>query len=273
MEFKTLYKGDYVSLISPVDTPYECLHEKDNVIILPIIENKVGIRFEYCPPYFIKDQIRNYYTVISGGKDEDNIKDTALRELQEEAGIIIKKAKLYRLYENIGFVKNTDMRSSLVLLLISEYEKETPEGDGTKNEEKSKTLWVTIEELKEILKKDNIDSLLWFCSHVIEKVFSSNKKMAWAEPPSPYITSPTEITYWDNYIDEDPWTDDSTTVEDLVMSADIILRRYMEDAPDGDLEEMRHNYYSKIIPLAISYLKIKGSINMGVLEAMIMQNL
>lgn len=171
VKFKTLYKGEYLDLISPIDTPYECLHEKDNVIILPIIKNKVGIRYEYCPPYFIKEEKeRNYYTVISGGKDESNSKDTAIRELYEEAGIIVKKARLYRLYEGIAFVKSTDMRSNLLLIIIEDYEKEKPSGDGTENEEKSKTLWVTLEELKEILKKDNIDSLLWFCSHIIEKV-------------------------------------------------------------------------------------------------------
>lgn len=172
VKFKTLYKGEYVDLISPIENPYECLHEKDNVIILPVIDNKIGIRYEFCPPYFIKEKKeRNYYTVMSGGKEErEDIKDTSLRELREESGIVVKKAKLYRLYENIGFVKNTDMRSSLVLLIISEYEREEARGDGTENEERSKTLWVTLEELKEILKKDNIDSLLWFCSHIIKKV-------------------------------------------------------------------------------------------------------
>ena len=172
VKFKTLYKGEYLDLISPVNTSYEFLHEKDTVIILPVIENKVGIRYEYCPPYFIKEEKeRNYYTVISGGREEgEDIKDTVVRELREEAGIVVKKGKLYRLYEDIGFMKSTDMRSSLVLLMISEYDKEEIKGDGTENEEKSRTLWFTLEELKEILKKDNIDSLLWFCSHIIEKV-------------------------------------------------------------------------------------------------------
>ena len=273
MDFEVLYKGEYVDLVSPKDSPYECLHEKDNVIILPIIKNKIGIRYEYCPPYFLKDnKVRNYYTVISGGKDENSIKDTAVRELREEAGIIVKKARLYRLYEGIAFVKNTDMRSSLVLIILEDYEEEKPSGDGTDNEKKSKTIWVSKNELKDLLQKENIDSLLWFISLVVEKVFVK-EKLSWKEQPTPYITNPSEVEYWDNYVDGNPWAENSTDVEDLVMNAEILLKRYTEEAPEEDLTEMKFNFYYKILPLAISYLKIKGEMNVGVLEAMLMQNL
>jgi 8-oxo-dGTP pyrophosphatase MutT (NUDIX family) len=173
MKFDTLYHGKFIDLISPKEYPYECLHEKDNVIIIPIIDNKVGIRSEFCPPYFVKGKTdtTNYYTVISGGKeDNEDIKDTSIRELMEEAGIIIKEAKLYRIYEDIAFVKNTDMKASLTLLLISKYDKEEAKGDGTENEDKSKTIWVTLEELDKVLKKDNIDALLFFCSLIIKQV-------------------------------------------------------------------------------------------------------
>jgi len=273
MDFEVLYKGEYVDLVSPKDSPYECLHEKDNVIILPIIKNKVGIRYEYCPPYFLKDnKVRNYYTVISGGKDESNIKDTAIRELREEAGILVKKARLYRLYEGIAFVKNTDTRSSLVLIVIEDYEEEKPSGDGTNNEKKSKTIWVSKDELRDLLKKENIDSLLWFIFLVVEKVFN-NEKLSWKEQEVPYITNPSEVKYWDEYIDEDPWTENSRDVEDLVITAEIILKKYMEEAPKEDIPLMKTVFYYKILPLAISYLKIKGEINPGVVDAMIMQNL
>jgi hypothetical protein len=97
--------------------------------------------------------------------------------------------------------------------------------------------------------------------------------LSWSEQRAPYINNRAEIDYWDNYIDKDPWTDDSKDVEDLVMSAEIILKRYTENEDNSGIAEMKTNFYSKVLPLAISYLKIKGSINMGVLEAMIMQNL
>jgi hypothetical protein len=101
------------------------------------------------------------------------------------------------------------------------------------------------------------------------------QKLSWSEQQAPYINNQAEIDYWDNYIDEDPWTDDSKDIEDLVTCAEITLKKYVEseDTPEEDIIEMKTNFYSKVLPLAISYLKIKGSINMGVLEAMIMQNL
>ena len=99
------------------------------------------------------------------------------------------------------------------------------------------------------------------------------EKLSWKEQPTPYITNPSEVEYWDNYVDGNPWAGNSTDVEDLVMNAEILLKRYTEDAPEEDILEMKFNFYYKILPLAISYLKIKGEMNVGVLEAMLMQNL
>jgi len=182
-KFKTLYKGKFVDLISPLKDTYECINEKDNVIILPLREGKLGIRLEYCPPYWIKDINGEelYYTVISGGKDEKDVKETALRELKEESGVTVTKGKVYRLYENIGFVKNTDCRSSLVFVNIKEYEEEKPKGDGTINEKKSKTIWVTKKELDEILTKKNIDSLLFFCSSVMRLIWNKQYVLSWVQ--------------------------------------------------------------------------------------------
>lgn len=101
------------------------------------------------------------------------------------------------------------------------------------------------------------------------------RRLSWQDQRAPYISNQSEIEYWDNYIDADPWTDDSKDVEDLVMSAEIILKKYVEneDARENDIQQMKTNFYYKVLPLAISYLKIKGKINIGVIEAMIMQNL
>ncbi len=97
--------------------------------------------------------------------------------------------------------------------------------------------------------------------------------LSWSEQRAPYINNQAEIEYWNNYIDEDPWTDDSKDVEDLVMCAEILLKKYIENENIQNIPKMKTNFYFKVLPLAISYLKIEGSINMGVLEAMIMQNL
>lgn len=166
MKYKELWKGDWVSVISPVDTPYETLHEGNTVFILPIKDNRVGIRFEFCPPYMIKDpsgDFVNYYTVISGSVEEgESYKETAIRELKEEAGIIYKDPEFYLIYENLPVCKSTDLRASCYVVKGEEYEEVEPEGDGTESEKKSQTLWVSIEDFFNILKEQtNIDVLLF----------------------------------------------------------------------------------------------------------------
>lgn len=282
MQFKTLYKGDWVSLITPEDYPYECLHEGSNVIILPIKDGKVGIRSEFCPPYFVKeDTPRNYFTVISGMKEAgEDCKDAALRELREESGVVVKAATLYRMYENRAFVKNTDMRSYLVVMVVKEYTTEQPEGDGTSNEQKSKTIWVTLEELQEVLKKDNTDCLLYFCSFIIKNVFETLNKTAWQEPRAPIMYNQDDIDYWKQYEDtiagESDWL---YTVEDVIDNAKEYLavfteQHYNQKARYKDVSETdKKRLFSYIIPLALDFLHKEGKINLFTLEAMVMQNL
>jgi len=277
MKFDTLWEGEFISVISPKDHPYEAILEEDTCLILPIKEGKVGIRKELCPPYLVKNKTgeKKYYTVISGGREEgEDWRDTALRELKEEAGILVRKGKLYRLFQDIPMTKLEAKHTALILLLIEEFEKEKMEGDGTIYEDKSETLWVNLEELGKILLKPNIDSLLFFCGFILKQIMKSlNSKVSWQEQKAPYINNQSEIDYWDNYIDEDPWTDDAKNVEDLVMSAEITFKKYEENAISEDRISMKTNFYYEVLPLAISYLKLKGKINMGVLEAMIMQNI
>jgi len=174
-ETKTLYKGEWVSLVSPIDEPYEVLDEPDVVFVLPVRrvplmlgdvktrQHKIGIRKEVCPPYNLKDETgeKSYYTIISGKIDgKESAKDAAIRELKEESGVEYEKGTIYEVFNNLPVCKSTDMRATLILIDIDESEKEEAEGDGTEYEEKSKTIWVTWNELGDILKKPNKDFLL-----------------------------------------------------------------------------------------------------------------
>jgi 8-oxo-dGTP pyrophosphatase MutT (NUDIX family) len=176
LNFETLWKGKWVSVISPENAPYECLHEKDIVIVFPIITeiqefgnfkapiSKIGIRKEFCPPYMVKDNSGEqlYYTVITGklDKEGESKKDAALRELEEEAGVKFTDGDISKVFEDMPVCKSTDMRATLFVVEVDKYEKHKPEGDGTENEKKSETIWVTWNELSDILKKPNIDFLL-----------------------------------------------------------------------------------------------------------------
>ena len=90
MKLKELWKGKFMSIVSPIDAPYEAVNEKDCIIVIPIMRvgngTRVIIRKEYCPPYFAREEKpRLYYTVISGQIDAGEKDDQAmLRELEEE---------------------------------------------------------------------------------------------------------------------------------------------------------------------------------------------
>lgn len=164
-EFNELWKGDWVSVVSPKDAPYEMLHEPDIALILPIVDNKLGIRKEVCPPYLMKDESNEelYYTVISGKIEEDEeYTQTAIRELKEEAGVSLKDVKIYTIYKDLPVCKSTDMRASCVVITGGEPKWNKPQGDGTEYEKESSTIWVTSAELIEIIsQKKNIDALLF----------------------------------------------------------------------------------------------------------------
>lgn len=166
--YKQLFKGDFISVISPTDYPYEMVHEKDGVIVIPAIKLKneyvIGIRYEHCPPYIFGDKTGNklYYTLISGGIEKgESPKQAMVRELKEEAGIELIQYKILNKKEDIPLFKLTDSRINIYIILVDSFRAVTATGDGTENEKLSKTLFVKIPQLQKILKKPNIDNLLY----------------------------------------------------------------------------------------------------------------
>lgn len=166
IEFETLFKGEWLSVVSPVDHPYEAVHERNCVVVLPIIVKDgrefIGIRHEFCPPYFIKDDKAGYYyTVISGTIEEgEEPRQAVLRELEEEAGIRATGCVLHVKGENMPICKSTDMRGWFYVMEVNEYERVPARGDGTENERISRTIWVAKENLWKVHQVDNKDFLL-----------------------------------------------------------------------------------------------------------------
>ena len=164
MDFKVLWKGKYISVVSPTKYPYEAVYEKNGVISLPIITVKgrdlFVIRKELCPPYMIKGEDTLYYTTLSGQVDGEERPDKALfREIREESGIVVKSHKI--LFEkSMPVNKTTSAIGSFYIVRITDFSVKKPTGDGTAYEKVSKTLFVTAEQLESILKKPNVDFLL-----------------------------------------------------------------------------------------------------------------
>lgn len=167
-KFKELFKGKFLSILSPLDDPYEMVHEKDAVFIFPIIRLKkeyvIGIRQEHVPAYLFKDETGEdlYYTIISGGIEEgESVNHALFRELKEEAGIELIEYKILEHVSNMAFCKLTDARVNIYIILIDSFRAVVATGDGTRNEKLSKTIFVKIPHLHKILKKPNTDYLLY----------------------------------------------------------------------------------------------------------------
>jgi len=157
---------------------YETIDEDDVVLIFvrkrdSIGQSKYAVRFEYCPPYSTEN---NYYTIISGkiGDEEKNEApiDACIRELQEEAGIeILDKTIINTSFQNIPVCKSTMMRANIFIITLDESEQNftwqevEATGDGTVNEEKSQTQWLSMDEIVSILKSEvNCDLLFVLAS-------------------------------------------------------------------------------------------------------------
>jgi len=169
-DYDILWQGKWVKIISPKDMPYEMvseLHGTGNAIVCyPLVEKDdkifLGVRKEHCPPYLMKDkEDRLWYTVITGMIDEDDnsAEEAMLRELREEAGIIANDYEILYHKSNCPNTKVSDIRNDFFVIKITDFEIEKAKGDGTKNEELSKTVWIPFENVKTLLEKDNVD---WF---------------------------------------------------------------------------------------------------------------
>ncbi len=179
-KFDILWEGEYVSVVSPKDHPYESLHEINGIMVIPIVRDKIGIRKELVPPYLLKDETGKdfYYTVLSGGVEEGETPDEAAdREIKEEAGIEFKSPKITEVFREMPVCKSSDMRMTFFIYADDEYEYEKPEGDGTELEEIAETIWVTLEEFKEIINQDNIDFLLYSAYYFLTVYLKKQEKM------------------------------------------------------------------------------------------------
>lgn len=175
LKFKSLWKGEHVEIITPEKYKYEAVHEKDVVMVLPVLVVKskfvkglvnyyLAIRKEVCPPYLIKDEENHayYYTPVTGQIDEGEYPEqTMKRELIEEAGIELIDYTVMSYQKNMPICKTTDMRAHIYTLLVDRFNPVKAEGDGSVTEKLSETIFVNLGEVENIISRSNVDFLLY----------------------------------------------------------------------------------------------------------------
>jgi len=182
-----LHKGDWVNFIKFMD--YELLDEGHLVIVVPIMKDKnnnilkIGVRWEYCPPYFFKDDVvRNWYTVVSGVIElGETPLQAAQREMIEETGLsnIEEVAQFKVIKEFIPVCKSTNVRVTFFEASFTDEKAlwQDAKGDGTENERKSTTKWLTLPDLESVLASQNHDLYVYWMHQYIRANYTSNLKL------------------------------------------------------------------------------------------------
>ena len=140
-----LFDNEYIKVIDYEG--WSIIEEKDLVVCIPyfIESNQFLIRHEYIPTYKYREGQEYHITVLSGGVEEGESKEEAvLRELEEEAGIIIKDGYLFDELKPLFINKGHTNKYYGYIIPLSErdYDEGLASGDGSKAESMSKSVKV-----------------------------------------------------------------------------------------------------------------------------------
>lgn len=161
-----IFQSDYINLIKYKD--YEFVSESDMVIMLPYLrdEGHILLRHEYIPTYqyYYRNSdeykhITNFVSAISGTVEKNESIENALRrELYEEAGIVL--SNMYKVdFDKHLFLNKSNVSKYHICLLelrYNDYKVVPPKHDGSKEEELSKTIKISLADIDEIRTHDLI---------------------------------------------------------------------------------------------------------------------
>tara|TARA_B000000477_G_C6056132_1_gene212390 strand:- start:353 stop:913 length:561 start_codon:yes stop_codon:yes gene_type:complete len=158
-----LYSDDYVKLISYEG--WSMISERDLVIVLPYLieSNELILRYEYIPTFKYVDGQEYHVTMLSGGvEDNETPLDAAIRELEEESGIILKDEKKLQELKPVYVSKGNCNKYHMFFLPLNErdYYQVKPVGDGSKAEAKSSCIKINYKNIDSINSSDLITEFM-----------------------------------------------------------------------------------------------------------------
>lgn len=154
-----VYKDDYIKLIEFED--WKIIKEKELVVcIIYFIElNKILLRYEYIPTFKYVDGQEYHVTVLSGGIEDGEEATTALiREIEEEAGIVIGENYQIEELKPLYMTKGHTNKYHPFILTLNErdYQEVIPKGDGSKAEDLSKSVKLDVKHINSVNASDLI---------------------------------------------------------------------------------------------------------------------
>lgn len=158
-----LYSDDYVKLISYEG--WSMISESDMVIVLPYLieSNELILRYEYIPTFKYVEGQEYHITMLSGGIEEGETPvDAAIRELEEESGIVLKNESKLQELKPLFVSKGNCNKYHMFFLPLHErdYYQVEPVGDGSKAEAKSSCIKINYKNIDTISCSDLITEFM-----------------------------------------------------------------------------------------------------------------
>ncbi len=153
------YEGDYIKVKEKEG--WEYVTEQDCVIAIPHLLDfdEIMVRKEWIPPFQDRHPNQEFFlTMISGTmEDGETPVDTLIRELQEEAGILLNTTYMnYERWGELFFTKGNNSKCHIFYLPLNlnDFQKVKATGDGSKSEDISKTTRVNTKYIESLQPSD-----------------------------------------------------------------------------------------------------------------------
>jgi hypothetical protein len=154
---KVHYSNDFIKIVDYED--WSVISGRDGVICIPFLieQNKIILRQEYIPSYKYSTGQELHLACVGGGIEEgEKPEEALLREIQEEAGLVIRENYKIEFDAPLFLQKSSSIKLySCILPLTNNDFREIPiRGDGSKVEKMSKTVAVDIKYINSLIPSD-----------------------------------------------------------------------------------------------------------------------
>jgi len=154
---ETIFSNDYIKVVEFED--WSVITGRDGVLCIPYLieQNKFIIRQEYIPSYKFVDGQEYHLACVGGGIEEgESPEEAILREIQEEAGLVIKEDLKIDFEAPLFLHKSSSMKifPCIIPLTENDYYEIPIKGDGSKIEKMSKTVAVDVKNLNALRPSD-----------------------------------------------------------------------------------------------------------------------